>query len=125
MPEGVLIYDDDCGFCTWWADYFENHTDIRVVGFTNLDPDLRAKLPDDYTNCSHLIIDDTVYSCGASIEQATIRTPLGRPFRPVVEFLRQFRDYERLRERAYRAAANNRSLLGHLMSKQPPARAQD
>jgi predicted DCC family thiol-disulfide oxidoreductase YuxK len=120
--EATLVYDDDCGFCTWWADYFDERTALRIVGFSDLTDELRARLPDDYEDCSHLVTDDAVYSCGASIEEALTRTDVGGPVDDVVEFLRQFEDYERFRERGYRWVADNRDRWGRYLSKTPPAR---
>jgi predicted DCC family thiol-disulfide oxidoreductase YuxK len=124
MSDAVLVYDDDCGFCTWWAELFAERSSMRIVGFSDLDdhPALRERLPESYEDCAHLVTDDRVYSCGASIEEAFVRSSLGRPARPLVRFLRQFGDYERLRERGYRAAADRRDLLGTLVSRPPPAR---
>lgn len=122
MTDATLVYDDDCGFCTWWAEFLAERSDVRVVGFTDLTPELRAELPDEYENCSHFVTDDDVYSCGASIEEAFVRTDIGRDVGPLVEFLRNFEDYERLRERSYRRVADNRSFWGQLLSKTPPAR---
>jgi len=119
--EPTFVYDDDCGFCTWWADQFATRADLRIVGFAELDEQLRDRLPDGYEDCAHLVTDDTVYSCGAAIEQALIRTERAGDAGPVVDFLRQFDDYEALRERAYRWAADRRETLGLLVSKQPPA----
>jgi predicted DCC family thiol-disulfide oxidoreductase YuxK len=42
----ILVFDDDCGFCTWWAEFVAARSDVRLVGFSELDPDLRALLPD-------------------------------------------------------------------------------
>lgn len=120
----TLVYDDDCGFCTWWADFFAARTAIQVVGFEELTPELRERLPDEYENCSHFLTDEAVYSCGASIEEAFTRTDLGRNARPLTKFLRNFEDYERLRERSYRQVADRRSLWGRLLSKTPPARRE-
>jgi predicted DCC family thiol-disulfide oxidoreductase YuxK len=120
----TLVYDDDCGFCTWWADQFATRTDLRIVGFSQLDDDLRERLPADYEDCAHLVTADAVYSCGAAIEQALLRTEQAGDARPVVDFLRQFDDYEDLRERAYRWAAERRDKLGLLVSKTPPARRE-
>ncbi|MFB6091120.1 MAG: DCC1-like thiol-disulfide oxidoreductase family protein [Halobellus sp.] len=118
----AFVYDDDCGFCTWWAELFAARTDLRIVGFAELDPELEGRLPDDYEACSHLVTDETVYSCGAAIEEALLRTDPGSLVRPAVEALRQFEDYRQLRERAYRWGADNRALLGKLVSSPPPAR---
>jgi predicted DCC family thiol-disulfide oxidoreductase YuxK len=125
MTEATLVYDDDCGFCTWWAEFFEDRSDVRVVGFAELTPELREGLPEEYENCSHFVTEDGVYSCGASIEEALVRTDLGENVRPLAEFLRTFEDYERLRERSYRRVADNRSFWGRLLSKTPPSRRSD
>jgi len=120
--EPTLVFDDDCGFCTWWADQLERRTDLRLVGFSELTPTLRERLPDEYEDCAHLVTDDDVYSCGAAAEQAFLRTDIGSDARPVVTFLRAFEDYERLREEAYRWVADRRGTFGQIVSKTPPAR---
>ena len=120
----TFVYDDDCGFCTWWANQFATRTDLRIVGFSQLDESLRDRLPGDYEDCAHLVTDDAVHSCGAAIERALLRADRADDARPVVDFLRQFEDYERLRERAYRWAADRREKLGLLVSKTPPARRE-
>lgn len=124
MEPPVLVYDDDCGFCTWWADFFAPRTDITLVGFSELDEDTKARLPEDYTRCSHLVTETAVYSCGQSLEETFIRSDLGRPARSLVQFLREFEDYNTLRERTYRWVANNRDHLGRILSKTPPARTK-
>lgn len=125
MSDATLVYDDDCGFCTWWADFFAYRSDLRLVGFSELTDDLRERLPDDYEECSHVVTDDEVYSCGQSLEEAFVRSNLGTEARPLVEFLRNFEDYERFRERTYRWVARNRSALGSVVWKRPPARDAD
>ncbi|MGB9931783.1 thiol-disulfide oxidoreductase DCC family protein [Haloarcula amylolytica] len=125
MSDATLVYDDDCGFCTWWADFIDERSDLEIVGFSELGDDLLERLPDDYESCSHLVTEEEVYSCGESIETALTYTDMGKPARPLVSFFRQFEDYERLRERAYRQVADNRSKWGKLMSKTPPARRDD
>jgi predicted DCC family thiol-disulfide oxidoreductase YuxK len=122
MTEAILVYDDDCGFCTWWAEFFTDRSDLPVVGFEELTPELRDRLPEEYENCSHVVTDERVYSCGASIEEAFSRSNLGEGVRPLVEFLRNFEDYERFRERSYRRVADDRVRWGRLLSKTPPAR---
>ncbi|WP_135806185.1 DCC1-like thiol-disulfide oxidoreductase family protein [Halorussus marinus] len=122
MSETTLVYDDDCGFCTWWADFFERRSSFRIVGFSELTDGERSRLPDDYESCSHLLADGAVYSCGESLEQAVVRSEVGASARPLVEFLRNFEDYERARENVYRWVADHRSELGAVVSKTPPAR---
>ncbi|MXV64549.1 DUF393 domain-containing protein [Natronorubrum sp. JWXQ-INN-674] len=126
MPEPTLVYDDDCGFCTWWADYFDGRTDLRIVGFSDLSeyPELREELPEYYEECSHVVTDDEVYSCGASIEEALRRYGSDTPVGDVLGFLRNFEDYERFRERTYRQVADNRDKWGQVMSKTPPVRRE-
>jgi predicted DCC family thiol-disulfide oxidoreductase YuxK len=124
MSDPVLVFDDDCGFCTYWAEFFEERADLPIVGFSELDDheELRERLPEAYEDCSHLVTAERVYSCGASMEEAFRRSDIGRPLNPVIEELREFEAYNDLREWGYRWAANNRSLLGNVTSKTPPVR---
>ena len=62
----MLVYDGECGFCKWWADYFARRTPLETVPYAELTDDLRERLPEDYEDCSHLVTDDAVYSCGTS-----------------------------------------------------------
>ncbi len=124
MAGTVFVYDDDCGFCTWWAEFFAARTDLQIVGFTELDSSLRAQLPAEFERCSHVVTDERVYSCGASIEEAFLRTGAGSVIRPLVERLRRASAYRSFREWAYRRGADNRDRLGRLLSKTPPARTK-
>jgi hypothetical protein len=123
MAQPVFVYDDDCGFCTWWAEVFDDYADVRIVGFSDLDEDLRDRLPEEYESCSHFVTPEAVQSCGASIEAALLRTAPGQLAIPIVEFLRDYGWYHRAREWAYRRGANNRDRLGRLLSKSPPAQS--
>jgi len=125
MTEATLVYDDDCGFCTWWAEFVDERSDVPIVGFTELTPELRDRLPEDYEDCAHLVTDEEVYSCGAAMEEAIVRSDVPEELVDAIEFGRQFEDYGRLREGVYRLIANNRSLAGKVMSKTPPARRDD
>ncbi|ELY76208.1 hypothetical protein [Natrinema pallidum] len=51
-------------------------------------------------------------------------TDVAEPVRDAVEFLRQFEDDERIRERSSQWVADNRGRLGTSLSKTPPARQQ-
>lgn len=117
MTDDVFVYDDDCGFCTWWADFFAQRTDLEIVGFADLTDEHLEQLPDEYESCSHLLTDRTVYSCGAAIEQALVRADLPPGSKQIVDFLGQFEDYNRFRERAYRELADRRGLWGQFVSK--------
>ena len=125
MSDSTLVYDDDCGFCTWWADYIADRADFRLVGFAELTPEIRDRLPDDYERCAHFVTPAEVYSCGVAMEEAFVRSEAGEDVRPVVEFLRHFEEYPKVREWAYRVVADNRDVGGRIVSKEPPARRSD
>jgi len=123
MDTPILVYDDDCGFCTWSANAVAERSDVRLVGFSELDDDLLERLPDDYEECAHLVTDEEVYSCGESIEEALLHSEVAPGLRPALDFVRQFDEYDRLRERGYRFVADNRDLFGKIVSADPPARS--
>jgi predicted DCC family thiol-disulfide oxidoreductase YuxK len=125
MSDATLVYDDDCGFCTWSAELIAENSDLRIVGFSALTDELRERLPADYEECAHLVTADEVYSCGEAMEEAFVRSDLGRAARPFVNFARNFEEHERFRERGYRWIADNRDLFGKVVSKSPPARERD
>lgn len=128
MADATLVYDDDCGFCTWWARFFEERADLEVVGFSDLDdlePALRERLPEHYERCSHLLADGTRYSCGASIEETLARSDLAIPVRPAVDTLRELESYNDLREWGYHRVSSSRAFWGRLLSETPPARRED
>ncbi|WP_254543110.1 thiol-disulfide oxidoreductase DCC family protein [Halomarina pelagica] len=110
----LLVYDDDCGFCTWSARWAARHSDVRPIGFSELSDDLRARLPADYKRCAHLLADGETYSCGASVERTLgrVHPALGRAF----AVLRRVPGYARLRERLYRWAADHRAWWGRVVS---------
>ncbi|MFW6017375.1 MAG: DCC1-like thiol-disulfide oxidoreductase family protein [Halapricum sp.] len=122
MSDAILVYDDACGFCTWAAEFVDERSAVELVGFSELDEQMRDRLPADYEHCAHLIVDDVVYSCGAAMERAFVQTDLGEDLAPVVRFLDQFEDYTRVRERIYREIADRRDTLGAIVSREPPAR---
>jgi hypothetical protein len=97
-----LVYDD-CGFCSWWAAFAADHTDLGIAGFSAL-------------------TDDEVLSCGAAIEAVLDRA--GVLPRELRLLLNQTADYGPLRERLYRAAADRRSLWGQFVSSEPPTRRE-
>ena len=121
MTEPVLVYDDDCGFCTWWVEYIDDRSDVRIVGFSDVDASLRDRLPPGYKSCSHFVTDEGTYSCGASVEEALLRTEYGSYARPAVSALREYGAYRNAREWGYHRVANTRDVLGKFISK--PTRA--
>jgi predicted DCC family thiol-disulfide oxidoreductase YuxK len=117
-----FVYDDDCGFCSWWAAFLARRTDLGIVGFSSLTDEERERLPEDYEACAHLLTDGRVYSCGEAVEEALARGGLV-PSEPRT-FLNQFADYGRLRERLYREAADRRDVWGQFLADDPPARRE-
>ena len=116
----TLVYDDDCGFCTWWARWAARNADVALVGFTDLTDDQRARLPDDYEACAHLLTDGAVYSCGEAVERVLARS--NRALDDLFAELRDVPGYGTLRERTYRFNADRRDLWGKLVREDPPAR---
>lgn len=120
-----LVYDDDCYFCTWSATFAVRRSDIQPVrlsevqaGQSRLSDEERDRLPDGYEECAQLITEDAVYSCGAATEQSLViagTLPGG-----LIGFLRQFEEYERLREAVYHLASDNRDILSNVISREPP-----
>jgi hypothetical protein len=120
-----LVYDDDCHFCTWSATYAVKRSDIQPVrlsevqkGRSRLSDDERARLPDGYEECAQLITEDAMYSCGEATEQSLVIA--GTLPADIVEFMRQFEDYERLREAVYHFTSNHRDVISNVISRDPP-----
>ena len=120
-----LVYDDDCHFCTWSATFAVRRSNIQPVrlsrvqeGTSRLSDDERDRLPDGYEECAQLVTEDAVYSCGAATEQSLVIA--GVLPETLVDFLRQFEDYERLREAVYHFASDHRDILSNVISRDPP-----
>jgi len=108
-----LVYDDDCGFCTRSARWVARRADVDLVGFSDLTPDQRARLPDDWRECAHLLTDDAVYSCGEAMEQAFALT--GAAPRKLVRVARRIPGHETVRDHGYRIVADHRGVFGRLL----------
>lgn len=109
----LIVYDDDCGFCTWSVRYADARGDFDIVGFSELSPELRGRLPADYESCVHLIADGRVYSCGAAAEEVLSR--LGWGWGLVIGAVRLVPFRAKIREPLYRWVADHRSLFGRLV----------
>ena len=105
-----LVYDDDCGFCTYVAARALELGEFEAVGFGELDDDLRARLPDGYEECVHLVTERRVYSCGEAVEQIAKRT--GATGWWLTAAARGLPGYPEARETLYRWAADRRDLWG-------------
>ena len=112
----VLVYDDDCGFCTWWAALIVNRAEMEAVGFGALPEAYRNRLPKDYERCVHLLTETRTYSCGAAAEAAFVRMHFLPQSLESPGLIRRNRYYKRLRERAYRWIATHRGRLGRIVS---------
>ena len=106
----TLVYDDDCGFCTWCARWAVRVAPVEVVGFSDLSDDQRAMLPEDWEDCAHLVVGRTVYSCGEAIEQTLARSVL--PVSTAFGLLRRVPGYAEAREESYHWAAEHRDWWG-------------
>ncbi|QCJ47012.1 MULTISPECIES: thiol-disulfide oxidoreductase DCC family protein [Haloprofundus] len=115
MSAPRLVYDDDCGFCTWCAVVADRYGEFELIGFAELADDQLARLPADYENCAHLLTDETVYSCGAAAER--VLAALHPVFDGVFSVLRRVPAYPSLRERLYRWAADRRAVWGRFVSR--------
>lgn len=114
----MVVYDDDCGFCTWCAEWIVSHGEFDAVGFANLTAEQRSRLPEDFTDCTHLLTDSEVYSCGDAVEEALSRAypNLQRPF----GVLDRVPGYPGSRERLYDWVADHRGWFGRVCSAEPP-----
>jgi predicted DCC family thiol-disulfide oxidoreductase YuxK len=118
----TIVYDDDCGFCTWSARYAAARGPFALVGFSELTDEQLARLPPDYESCAHLFVGGETYSCGAAAEEIVARmdSPEQLPmaaFQLLPEGVRTA-----IREPVYRTIANNRDALGTVRRCEPPAR---
>lgn len=116
MTTPRLVYDDDCEFCTWCAAFAARHGDFEPVGFADLTPEQRERLPDDWDNCAHLVTDEAVYSCGEAVEQTIGR--FGPAARRLVRAASRLPGYRRFRRRAYRWGAERRDWWGKIVRRE-------
>lgn len=113
MTRPIIIYDDDCGFCAWSVRYAIERADFDIVGFSELSPELRDRLPADYESCVHVIVDGQVYSCGAAAEEVLSR--LGPAWGTAMSVARLVPFRATVREPMYRWVADHRPFFGRLV----------
>ncbi|MDZ7701018.1 MAG: DUF393 domain-containing protein [Halobacteriales archaeon] len=120
MARDRLVYDDDCGFCTWAACWVVEHgADVDLLAFSALSPADRERLPPDWERCAHLLTDGGRYSCGEAMTRAYERTDL--PLAGWLPTLRRVPGFPVVRELGYRVVADNRDWFGrHVGSRRPP-----
>ena len=113
MERARLVYDDDCGFCTWCARVGVRHGDVEAVGFSALSAAQKERLPPGWRHSAHLVTDGSVYSGGEAIERVLARThPL---LRWAFAAFRRVPGYARLRESFYRWGAERRDWWGRIV----------
>ncbi|MFW5918161.1 MAG: thiol-disulfide oxidoreductase DCC family protein [Haloferacaceae archaeon] len=116
MSAPRIVYDDDCGFCTWAAAVAARHGEFELVGFSELTPDQTARLPESWERCVHLLTDEAVYSCGKAVEQVLGR--FGPRWRGLIRLISRLPGYRRFRERLYHWGAANREWWGKIVSRE-------
>jgi len=114
MATPRLVYDDDCGFCKYCVRWLLRFGEFEPVGFEELTPDQKARLPATYERCMHLLTDDAVYSCGEAAEQCLARC--GVFGRASVVVARRLPYWTAIRERGYRFVADRRAIWGRYRS---------
>lgn len=118
MTRPRLVYDDTCGFCTWLTEFAVRYGPFEPVGLSELTPAMRARLPDDYERCAHVVTDDATYSCGEAAEAALMR--IFPVMVLVVPFLRLLPGYETVRDELYHAVSMRRYRLEAVLDAEPP-----
>lgn len=114
MPVPRLIYDDDCGFCMYMIRWLLRFGKFDPIGFSELTADQKARLPDEYDTCMHLLTDEAVYSCGQGLEQCVNRCGIIGQY--IVLTARQIPYWRKIREHGYRFVADRRSIWGRFRS---------
>lgn len=113
MNRPRMVYDDDCGFCTWCARVGVRYADVDAVGFSELTRAEKERLPPGWRQSAHLLTDDAVYSGGEAIEQVLVR------MHPVLRWkfatFQRVPGYATLREKLYRWGADRRDWWGKIV----------
>lgn len=122
MTRPTIVYDDDCGFCTWAAEYADAHGHFHLLGFTDLTASERDRLPEDYEDCMHVFDGEETYSCGAAAEFVashldTTEGTAARAFESLPEGARSH-----IRDPVYRFVADHRDWFAKVRSTKPSAR---
>jgi hypothetical protein len=122
MARPLIVYDDSCYFCTWVAEHSLYYGPFEIVGLSDVSDipdDQRDRLPEDYEECSQLITDEEVYSCGKAAERTLMRM---FPVLTIVFFvLGQVPGYPAFREWLYGVVSKNRPWLQKVIHSEPPA----
>lgn len=109
----TLVYDDDCGFCTWAAEWVEAHGEVEIVGFADLTQPQIDRLPENWRDCAHLLTDEAVFSCGAAMEEAFLFTD--DQGTAVIRAARELPGYTQIREWTYHFISEHRDWFGQFV----------
>lgn len=123
MQRPRLVYDDSCHFCSWVAERAIYYGPFEIIGNSEVPDDLQERLPDNFEECSQLVTDDAVYSCGESAEQTLVR--MFPVLTVVFAVLRNVPGYPEARERLYHTVSNNRPYIQKVIGTEPPAQGYD
>ncbi|MFI5255379.1 MAG: thiol-disulfide oxidoreductase DCC family protein [Candidatus Limnocylindrales bacterium] len=117
-PHFTVLYDRDCGFCTWAADWirrFDRDGRLSIVALQDApaDPDLAPVAESHDLRCAlHAVDEDgTVHRGGDAILEIQERLPGGA----WITAWRTLPFSADLAEWAYATAARNRDVLGRLV----------
>ena len=114
----TVLYDRDCGFCTWSADWVrraDRAGRLRIVALQDapLDPGLAPLAAGRDLRCALHAVDEkgTIHEGGAAILEIQERLPGGA----LITYWRRLPFAADLAAWAYRIAARNRDWLGGLV----------
>jgi len=114
MPQLLVLYDSDCGFCRWSLDKilaWDRRRRLRPVAIQSEEGQrLLAPVPPERRLDSwHLVADGELRSAGAAAPPLFAVLPGGRPLSALM------RAFPRATERAYRWVAGHRDLMARLL----------
>ena len=118
MSRPRLVYDDDCGFCTWCARIARRYGDVEPVGFSALSDAQRDRLPEGWRESAHLLTDRRAFSGGKAVERTMAR--FHPAARAAFTALKLVPGYPPARERLYRWGADRRDLWGRFVAADEP-----
>lgn len=113
MREDIIVYDDDCSFCTDSVEFLASVSDrgYELVGFSDLGGELEGKLPEGYEECFHVVSGDSVFSCGVGVRYVLSGGDLGS----VKYRLFSMPVFKESIDGGYEFIAENRSLVSKLL----------
>lgn len=111
----IVLYDHDCGFCRWALAKilrWDRHGRLRPSPIQGEEGKrlLAGKSEEERLASWHLFADGRIHSAGAAFEPMLRALPGGRP---LAAFSKRF---PRLTNRAYRAVAGRRGMIGPRLS---------